>query len=204
MLVMNTDMLLKKTYIALILMLLINVVNAQTPKVACGAVTHIENFPSKYIDKRNVDIWLPAGYSRDKKYAVLYMHDGQMLFDSTTTWNHQEWGVDETICRLLAENKIKDCIVVGIWNTAKRFPEYFPQKAFYAMSQTDQQKILAVGRDKGTPLLGDGPVSDGYLKFLVRELKPYIDKHYSTAPGKSTTFVAGSSMGGLISLYAIC
>ncbi|MFB9841737.1 alpha/beta hydrolase [Mucilaginibacter ginsenosidivorans] len=178
---------------------------AQLPKVACGTVERLEKFQSKFVDPRNVDIWLPAGYSGDKKYAVLYMHDGQALYDSTLMWNKQEWGVDETMCKLLAEHKIKDCIVVGIWNNGvKRFPEYFPQKAFYSMAQQQQEKILAIGRDKGTPLLGDGPVSDNYLKFLVTELKPYIDSHYSTIPDQQHTFTVGSSMGGLISMYAIC
>jgi predicted alpha/beta superfamily hydrolase len=177
---------------------------AQLPKVACGTINRLENFPSKYVDPRNVDIWLPQGYTSNKKYAVVYMHDGQALFDSTLMWNHEEWGVDETLCKLLGEKKIKDCIVVGIWNTAKRFPEYFPQKPFYSLSGPDQQKILAIGKDKNTPLLGNGPVADNYLKFLVNELKPYVDSHYSTSPGRKTTFIMGSSMGGLISMYAIC
>ena len=63
---------------------------AQLPHVSSGTIERHENFPSKYIQPRNVDVWLPEGYSKSKKYAVLYMHDGQMLFDSTTTWNHQE------------------------------------------------------------------------------------------------------------------
>jgi predicted alpha/beta superfamily hydrolase len=177
---------------------------AQIPKVACGSIERLEKFPSRFIDPRNVDIWLPPGYSSEKKYAVLYMHDGQALFDSTVMWNHQEWGVDETMCKLMAKNRIEDCIVVGVWNTPKRFPEYFPQKAFYSLTPAEQQKILAIGRDKGTPLLGDGPISDNYLKFLVEDLKPYIDSHYSTWPDQQHTFIAGSSMGGLISMYAIC
>ncbi len=174
------------------------------PTVACGSVTRIENFPSAYAKPRTVDVWLPEGYSPTKKYAVLYMHDGQMLFDSTTTWNHQEWGVDETMCKLLAAKKINNCIVVAVWNTTLRHPEYFPQKPFYAMANDDQQRILAIGADKGAPLLGNGPVSDNYLKFLVLELKPYVDSHYSTKPDRKHTFIAGSSMGGLISMYALC
>jgi len=179
--------------------------SAQIPKVACGTIKRVENFPSRFVDPRNVDIWLPEGYSTDKKYTVLYMHDGMALYDSTLMWNKQEWGVDETLCKLLAEKRIKDCVVVGIWNNGvKRHAEYFPQKAFYSMSQEDQQKILAIGRDKGTPLIGTGPISDDYLKFLVRELKPYIDTHFSTLRDQQHTFIAGSSMGGLISMYAIC
>jgi len=178
---------------------------AQIPKVACGTIKRLENFPSKFVDARNVDVWLPEGYSADKKYPVLYMHDGMALFDSTIMWNKQEWGVDETMCKLMAEKRIKECIVVGIWNTGvKRFPEYFPQKPFYSLSQADQEKILAIGKDKGTPLIGTGPFSDNYLKFLVTELKPYIDTHFSTLRDQENTFIAGSSMGGLISMYAIC
>jgi enterochelin esterase-like enzyme len=196
---------LKCSGILLLLLLIANTLMAQVPKVACGTIKHLENFPSKFVDARNVDVWLPDGYSPDKKYNVLYMHDGQALFDSTLMWNKQEWGVDETICKLMAEKRIKDCIVVGIWNTGvKRFPEYFPQKAFYSMSAEDQQKILAIGRDKGAPLIGTGPFSDDYLKFLVKELKPYIDTHFSTLRDQQHTFIAGSSMGGLVSMYAIC
>jgi enterochelin esterase-like enzyme len=178
---------------------------AQVPKVACGTIKRIENFPSQFIDPRNVDVWLPEGYTLAKKYAVLYMHDGQALYDSTLMWNKEEWGVDETMCKLLAGKQLKDCIVVGIWNNGiKRHPEYFPQKAFYSMSKAEQQRMLAIGRDKGTPLLGNGPLSDNYLKFMVKELKPYIDSHFSTLKDRNNTFIAGSSMGGLISMYAIC
>lgn len=189
----------------LLLILSTNSLQAQSPKVACGSIQRLEKFPSKFVDARNVDIWLPENYNANKKYAVLYMHDGQALYDSTTTWNRQEWGVDGVLCKLMAVNRVKDCIVVGIWNNgAKRHPEYFPQKAFYSMSPEDQQRMLAIGRDKGTALLGNGPISDDYLRFLVKELKPYIDKHFSTLRDQQNTFIAGSSMGGLISMYAIC
>jgi enterochelin esterase-like enzyme len=177
---------------------------AQLPKVSCGTVKRLANFRSKYVDDRNIDIWLPPGYSPRKKYAVLYMHDGQALYDSTLMWNKQEWGVDETMCRLLSEKRVRNCIVVGIWNTPKRQQEYFPQQPFYSMTVADQQRMLAVGKDKGTPLLGDGPVADNYLKFLITELKPFIDAHFSTLKNQRNTFIAGSSMGGLISMYAIC
>ena len=64
-------------------------------------------FQSDYIPPRDVCVWLPADYSSGKKYDVLYMHDGQMLFDASTTWNGQEWQVDEIVGRLIRENKIK-------------------------------------------------------------------------------------------------
>jgi enterochelin esterase-like enzyme len=72
------------------------------------------------------------------------------------------------------------------------------------MSRDDQQRMLAIGAEKGAPLIGKGPVSDAYLRFLVFELKPYIDSHFSTKKDQPNTFIAGSSMGGLISMYAIC
>jgi len=64
------------------------IVNHPLPKVVSGTIHRLENFQSKYVDARNIDIWLPEGYSAKRKYAVLYMHDGQTLYDSTTTWNH--------------------------------------------------------------------------------------------------------------------
>ena len=181
-----------------------NTIAQQLPRVVCGTIKRSTTFPSKYVTARNIDIWLPDGYSAEKKYAVLYMHDGQMLFDSTITWNHRSWNVDKTLCKLLTNKEIKDCIVVGIWNTSFRHPEYFPKKPFYSLTVADQQKILAIGKKSGNALLSSGPVSDNYLKFIVKELKPYIDKHFSTLKNQENTFIGGSSMGGLISMYAIC
>jgi DUF1680 family protein/predicted alpha/beta superfamily hydrolase len=174
-------------------------------QTSAGTIRRFSNFPSAYVAARTVDVWLPEGYDKKKKYAVLYMHDGQMLFDSTTNWNRQEWGVDETVGKLIQEKKIKDCIVVGIFNTASRHPEYFPKKALDYLSPEEKNTALniAYGDDK-KPLLQDGPISDRYLQFLVTELKPFIDSAFSTLKGQPNTYIAGSSMGGLISMYAIC
>jgi len=179
---------------------------AQLPKPSSGRIIRTENFSSKHVPARNVDVWLPDNYTASKKYAVLYMHDGQMLFDSSITWNKQEWGVDETLNQLIQQNKIRDCIVVGIWNGGKsRHPEYFPQKPFEALSKEEQQLVYSAYRSGGQSIFSGLPISsDNYLKFLVEELKPFIDKNYSTKTDASNTFVAGSSMGGLISLYALC
>lgn len=173
------------------------------PKVSEGTIDRVENFKSKYISSRNIDIWLPKDYNANKKYAVLYMHDGQMLFDSSITWNKQEWGVDETLSDLFKNPDIKECIVVGIWNSGKgRHSDYFPQKPFEKLSDEFLDSISKIYTEE--ILYGNGPLSDNYLKFIVNELKPYIDKNYSTQPDLKSTFVAGSSMGGLISIYAIC
>lgn len=162
-----------------------------------GIVKRHENFSSKFVDARNVDVWLPAGYDRNKlkRYLVVYMHDGQMLFDATTTWNHQEWGIDETMTRLISEGRIREAIVVGVWNTPQRFAEYMPQKAVTASEVRALKDAPAVKREQ--------IVSDNYLKFLVYQLKPFIDATYRTLPGRKGTFIMGSSMGGLISAYAM-
>jgi enterochelin esterase-like enzyme len=174
-------------------------------KVHSGHVLRIPGFESKFVDARNVDIWLPEGYCNSKKYGVLYMHDGQMLFDATITWNKQEWGVDETLTSLIDAKKIDAVIVVGIWNNgAKRHPEYFPQKPFEAMTKSDQLWLTTSLKEAGRITEDFKPISDNYLSFIVKELKPWIDKTFSTIPNREHTFIAGSSMGGLISMYALC
>ena len=188
-----------------VLLGVVHYATAQQPTVASGTLRRYEKMPSKFVDARNVDVWLPDRYNPTKKYAVLYMHDGQMLFDSTTTWNKQEWGVDETVGKLLENNKIMDCIVVGIWNAGPfRHADYFPQKPFESLPKRQQESIYAATRNGKQPLFAAPIQSDKYLKFLVQELKPFIDSHFATHPDQANTFVAGSSMGGLISMYALC
>jgi enterochelin esterase-like enzyme len=179
---------------------------AQLPTVLSGTLKRYENFASKFITTRHVDVWLPEGYSAAKKYSVLYMHDGQMLFDSSTTWNKQAWDVDDVVTRLLNEKKIDDVIVIGVWNGgATRHADYFPKKPFEELTQTEKDTIYAAARNNGASVFNNYTIqSDNYLKFLVKELKPFIDKNYSVYKNRSHTFIAGSSMGGLISMYAIC
>jgi enterochelin esterase-like enzyme len=178
---------------------------AQTVSVTTGKVERIEKFKSQFVDARNVDVWLPEGYSASEKYAVLYMHDGQMLFDPASTWNKQAWEVDSIAGQLISENKIQKCIIVGIWNNdKKRHPEYFPQKVYAAFSAAQKKFISDILIKRGKIDTEFNPISDNYLKFIVKELKPYIDRTYATYSDRKHTFISGSSMGGLISLYAIC
>ncbi len=86
------------------------------PKVVSGKIERIEDFQSKHVTARNVDIWLPENYSSAKKYPVLYMHDGQGLFDAESTWNNQAWDVDDTAADLFESRNAEEFIVVGIWN----------------------------------------------------------------------------------------
>lgn len=173
---------------------------SQTSKKVSGAgitgnVQRYARFPSKLVERRNVDVWLPDNYSPKKKYAVLYMHDGQNLFNPAESYAGVDWNVDETLQKLIAEKKVRETIVVGIWNTPKRTIEYAPQKAFDIVNHKKTKKSQFVKAKEG--------LSDLYLKFIVDELKPFIDKKYSTKSDRENTFIMGSSMGGLMSLYAI-
>ncbi|MFY7652189.1 MAG: alpha/beta hydrolase [Chitinophagaceae bacterium] len=175
------------------------------PQVSSGKLVRLENFASKFVDARNVDVWLPENYDGKKKMAVLYMHDGQMLFDSATTWNKQDWGVDETVATLINEKAIRNCIVVGVWNSGKnRHIDYFPQKPFESLSDFVKDTLLHAKRPNSQVAFSGFVQSDKYLQFLVTELKPYIDSAFATLKNRENTFIAGSSMGGLISMYAIC
>jgi enterochelin esterase-like enzyme len=167
-------------------------------KTIPGSVRRIQSIESNYVDAREVDIWTPGNYDPSKKYAVLYMQDGQMLFDSTKTWNHQVWGVGETMDSLLHQHKIMDAIVVGIWNNNQfRSAEYVPQDIFKFIPERRKEEL-----EKN--YFKSKPRSDDYLRFLVYELKPYIDGAYSTYPDPEHTIIMGASKGGLISLYAMC
>jgi enterochelin esterase-like enzyme len=177
-----------------------NDAQAQTPPLpqpATGRVERLENFASKFVDARNIDVWLPEDYSTAKRYAVIYMHDGQMLFDARTTWNKQAWNVDVTLTRLMRAGRIPDTIVVGVWNNDKfRHAEYFPQKYLPLMPEAVRNRMITEG-------LQGKAQADAYLRFLVEELKPAIDAKYATRPEMGSTFIMGSSMGGLISVYAM-
>jgi len=168
-----------------------------------GTLLRIDDFPSNFIPPRKVDIWLPANYSQEKKYAVLYMHDGQMLFDGRITWNKQEWMVDEISSRLMNDSITKDFIVVAPFNINEiRHSEYFPQKPFESLSEDTRDSLIVEANNNNVKF--DIVTADNYLNFLVHELKPYVDKNYAVHTDRENTFVAGSSMGGLISMYAIC
>jgi enterochelin esterase-like enzyme len=195
-----------RLYLVILIITLPLLSAAQLPAVAAGKIQRHENFRSRFIIPRNVDVWLPEGYDPVKKYNVLYMHDGQMLFDTAATWNRQSWDVDDVINSLQKENKIKDLILVAVWNIGNsRHADYFPQKAFEYLPLTVRDSIYGADKKNRSVVFNNYTIqSDNYLRFLVKELKPFIDSVYSTYTDRAHTFIAGSSMGGLISLYAIC
>jgi predicted alpha/beta superfamily hydrolase len=162
-----------------------------------GNLKRHERFTSKYVDPRNVDVWLPPSYEKNKskRFPVIYMDDGQNLFDSKLSFIGVDWGIDKTMTRLISEGKIREAIVVGVWNTPKRFAEYIPQKPVGNSNALALKDIPAARRNQ--------IVSDNYLKFLVTELKPFIDSTYRTRADRKDTFIMGSSAGALISVYAM-
>lgn len=165
----------------------------EEPHVQTGSIDFYLDFPSRWIEPRCVSVWLPEGYETGEPCNVVYMHDGKMLFDTATAWNHKEWDVDGVAGRLIQEGAIPRCIVVGINSTEDRLNEYFPDKTGQYVTGT-AAKSVAKQDFKG----------DAYLHFVVGELKPFIDEHYRPHTDREHTFILGSSMGGLISLYALC
>lgn len=142
----------------------------------------IENFKSKFLElPRHVMILLPKSYKTfegiKKRYPVLYMHDGNNLFDSRLAFLGVDWGVDEAIHMLQKKHLIPEIIVVGIFNTKLRLDEYSP--------------IYDENRKAGK-------LGEQYTNFIINELKPFIDNNFRTT---SENYIGGSSLGGLISLY---
>jgi enterochelin esterase-like enzyme len=172
------------------------------PSVRAGRLERLSAaWPSRFVDPRPVDVWLPPGYDGRRPHAVLYMHDGQMLFDPATTWNKQAWELDAVATPLLdasaGAGRLRDFIVVGVHNNGrKRFAEYYPQAFLAHLPPAAREGLVQRG-------LEGAALSDAYLRFLVEELKPAIDRRYATLPAREHTLLMGSSMGGLISVYAL-
>ncbi len=162
-----------------------------------GTVLRHAAMPSTHVASRNVDVWLPPGYAEnpERRYPVVYMHDGQNLFDPATSMGNVDWAVDEAMTGLIARGEARPAIIVGVWNTNKRREEYMPQRAV--------TRVMPMNVPGASDLQPGDIISDSYLAFLVEELKPFIDASYRTLPGRADTSVMGSSMGGLISQYAM-
>ena len=155
-----------------------------------GNVKRYRAFPSRILgNRRDVLVYLPPGYRRfsRKRYPVLYMHDGQNVFDSATAFGGVEWGMDETAERLSEKRLIEPLIIVAVANMGEeRIHEYAPTRAVI------DAKAKRKKRSRGLARL--------YGQFLMEELKPYIDKKYQTKPEAEFTGLGGSSLGGLVTL----
>jgi predicted alpha/beta superfamily hydrolase len=148
-----------------------------------GNIRMHENFHSNILDNdRNVLVYLPPGYNPGdgRRYPVVYMSDGQNLFNRETAFGGTEWGVDETAEKLMRQGLMKEAIIVGVYNTPDRMSEYTPVP---------------------DPRHGGGK-AEKYEKFLIQELMPFINSNYRTKTGPMETGIAGSSLGGLLALHA--
>jgi predicted alpha/beta superfamily hydrolase len=157
----------------------------ERPHTLTGDIRMHRSFHSKFLPTdRDIIVYLPPGYEKERKerYPVLYLHDGQNLFDGATSFiPGLEWRVDETAQALIASKQIRPLIIVGVYNAGKeRVDEYTPTK--------DAQ-------------VKQGGLADLYGRMLVEELKPFIDSQYRTLRGAKDTGLGGSSLGGLVSLY---
>ena len=144
---------------------------AQVP----GRLMYWLNVESQFLTPaRHVAIWLPPSYETEpeRRYPVLYMHDGQNVFEPRTSTAGVDWGAGEKIAELAGNGEMPEMIVIAPFSTWDRMHEYSPY--------------------------GLGP---DYARFLIEELKPRVDREFRTLPGREHTAVMGSSMGGLISLY---
>lgn len=155
-----------------------------------GNIQHHRGFKSKILgNRRNVLVYLPAGYRRfaRRRYPVLYLQDGQNVFDAATAFSHVEWSVDETAQRLIRKNLIEPLIIVAINNTGEhRIHEYAPTRGVISEEGRPKKRSKGLGRKYG--------------EFIIRELKPYIDRKYRTKPEAEFTGLGGSSFGALITL----
>ncbi len=161
-------------------------------------ITSYPDFPSRFVAPRQVDVWLPPGYEAHsvERYPVIYLQDGQNLFDPAKSYGGTAWEIDRAMERLIAAGRTPGAILVGIWNTGlTRSADYFPAKAVRVRDIANVSNAYAT---QSHPI-----VSDLYLKFLVRELKPFIDRTYRTKAGAAHTFLMGSSIGALISAYGV-
>lgn len=143
-------------------------------------------FPSQLVGARDIQVYLPPRYDGEsRRYPVLYMQDGQNIFDPGAVG--KEWEMDETADALVRDGKIQPLIIVGIPNTKERRDEYTPTYVEWE-------------RPDGTVVKGGGK-ADVYGRYLIEELKPFIDRTYRTQTDAAGTALGGSSLGGLVSLW---
>ena len=160
-----------------------------------GRLVRYDNVRSEGLAPRNLTVWLPPGYDgSDRRYPVLYMHDGQNLFDPATSGPKGEWGVDEVLAGWSPRARRGPPSWSASGTRRRGRASTCPPRSPSGCAEPYRKALLEM--HQGAPL------SDAYLRFLVEELKPWVDRSFRTLPGREDTFVSGSSMGGLISLYA--
>ena len=169
-------------------------------EVTPGRLVRHAQFESRFVESRNIDVWLPPDYdpAGNRTYATVYLHDGQNLFEPSEAFAGIDWGIDESLDLLLRSGQIRDTIAVGIWNTPNRLLRYMPKRPFELIRDSEEADMFARLNK------GESPASDSYLDFVVTELKPFIEEEYRVKPEAESTLIMGASMGALVSLYAVC
>lgn len=171
------------------------------PDVSTGRIVAWASLDGGEAGRMSVWVWLPPGYDEDsrQRYPVLYMHDGQNLFDRGLTRFDQEWGIDEAIPRMAARDDLRQWIVVGVQSPRSRYRTLFPAKLLPLLSPAFQGSVrnLESGDPKGNF------ASAAYLDFLVNQVKARVDTTFRTLAGSDDTAIMGSSMGGLMAFYAM-
>jgi len=165
-----------------------------------GRIERLAPQPSAHVNPREVQVWLPPGYAAAtaRRYPVLYLHDGQNVFDAVAAG--AEWQVDETAQRLVEVGAVAPVIVVAVASSRERLHDYTP------WPDTRQPVTRQPDTHPHGAALAQAPQGGGaaaYARYLVHELKPYIDAHYRTEPGRESTAVGGSSIGGLVSMWLL-
>ncbi|MFM5886155.1 MAG: alpha/beta hydrolase [Novosphingobium sp.] len=161
-----------------------------------GRLLEYEQVPAAGLPVQRLTIWLPPGYDRSKRrYGVVYMHDGHNLFDVKKSNFNKIWAADKAMLAASKRGHFAPAIIVGIWAPGSdRYRQYLPRPAYDAAPPALRAQMDAMA---GGPI-----VSDAYLAWIADTLKPWVDRHFRTLPGRDDTAIAGSSMGGLMSCYA--
>ena len=172
-----------------------------TPELSEGRVIAWRSLDGGAAGPMTVWVWLPPGYdaAKGKRFPVLYMHDGQNLFDKKLTNYNQEWQMDEAIPRMVRQGDLRSWIVVGIQSPRSRYRALFPQKILPLLPADFQSRVLTLDTGESKAELS----GDAYLKFMVETVKPRVDREFRTLKGPQDTAVMGSSMGGLMAFYAM-
>ena len=172
-----------------------------TPAVTEGKIDAWRSLDGGAAGPMTVWIWLPPEYetAKNKRFPVLYMHDGQNSFDKALTGYNQEWQMDEAIPRMVRQGDLRSWIVVGVQSPKARYTGLFPQKIYPLLSPEYRKRVEGI--ETGEPK--DALAGDAYLRFLVDTVKSRVDREYRTLSGPEDTAVMGSSMGGLMAFYAM-
>lgn len=162
-----------------------------------GRFLEYERIAAEGLPDQRLSIWLPPGYdASDRRYPVLYMHDGHNLFDLKNSNFNKIWAADKAMLAAMASGKVEPHIIIGIWAPGPdRYRQYLPRSAYDAAPPAVRAQMDAMTN-------GGAVVSDRYLAWIAGPLKNWVDASFRTRPGRDDTAIVGSSMGGLMSCYA--